>query len=173
MNDINEKLPPQILSLLSKRGLESYYPKSGILAQAEEARDKEFNATIGTAREEDGSLMLLHSVEKLADIDKQAYNYLSSYGRDDLRNLWKEKLLEKNPSLEGKKHTTPIVTSALTHGLNLTGYLFMDDTDEIILPDLYWGNYKMILTHWCGAQLKTFKYFMISDLEKKLQEDGE
>ncbi|MBU1018886.1 MAG: aminotransferase class I/II-fold pyridoxal phosphate-dependent enzyme [Patescibacteria group bacterium] len=173
MTEINENLPPQILSLLSKRGLASYYPKKGILAQAAEAKGKEYNATIGTATEEDGSLMLLPSVEKIADISDQAYNYLSSYGRDNLRNLWKKKLIEKNPSLEGKKFTTPVVTSALTHGLNLAGYLFMDETDELILPDMYWSNYKIILTGWCGAQLKTFKYFNLEDFKEKLMQGGE
>lgn len=173
MTDINQKLPPQILSLLSERGLESYYPKKGILVQAAEAKEKTFNATIGTATEEDGSLMLLPSVKKLAQVPDQAYNYHSSYGRDDLRQLWKKKLKSKNPSLKGKKITTPIVTNALTHGLNLAGYLFMNDGDELILPDMFWGNYKMILTHWCGAKLKTFKYFDLDDFKKTLQEDGE
>jgi aspartate/methionine/tyrosine aminotransferase len=49
-----------------------------------------------------------------------------------------------------------LVTAALTHGLSMAGYLFTDERDTVILPDLYWENYDLIFTNAYGASLETF-----------------
>ena len=47
-------------------------------------------------------------------------------------------LFEKNPSLCGKNIGLPVVTSALTHGLSMAGYMFVNENDSIIISDLFW-----------------------------------
>jgi aspartate/methionine/tyrosine aminotransferase len=95
-------------------------------------------------------------VKNLNRPGNDAYTYAPSPGRADLRKLWKEMLGKKNPGLAGGIFSNPVVTSALTHGLSMAGYLFCDPGDTIILPDLFWENYGLIFTHAYGAALDTF-----------------
>ena len=51
--------------------------------------------------------------------------------------------------------------------------MFVDEGDEIILPDLFWGNYKLILINGYNAKLiafETFKEnrFNVEGLKEKL-----
>jgi aspartate/methionine/tyrosine aminotransferase len=41
----------------------------------------------------------------------------------------------------------------------MVGYLFADPDQEIILPDLYWGNYNLIFTQACHTKFNLFKLF--------------
>jgi len=61
----------------------------------------------------------------------------------DLRKKWKEKQLEENPSMKGKYFGLPIVTNALTHGLSIVGDLFLNPGDYVLMPDMFWGNYRL------------------------------
>ena len=72
-----------------------------------------------------------------------AVTYAPPAGRPGLRDLWRAKLLEENPSLSGKTFGQPIVTSAITHGLSLAGELFLDPGDVMLMPDKLWGNYRL------------------------------
>ena len=129
--ELNEQLAasaPEILAMLSPLGRRLYFPK-GILSQSAEARQKahRFNATIGIATEK-GQAMHLASVQShLRDISPDdAFTYAPASGRLSLRERWREKQLEENPSLRGKAFGLPIVTAALTHGLSLVGDLFVE-----------------------------------------------
>ena len=77
----------------------------------------------------------------------------------DLRIKWKEMMVRKNPDLKNKSFSLPCVTQALTHGLSVAGYLFIDPGDELILPNYYWGNYNLIFKNACEAEFKTFNLF--------------
>ena len=149
-----------IYELISNRGKLIFFPKKGIMAQAADAKGKKINATIGIALEEDLSPMRLKSIAKLIKkLDpKDIFPYASSFGKPELREKWKEKIYEKNPSLKIET-SQPITTNALTHGLSITGYLFINPGDQIILPDKFWGNYKLIFTNTYGAELDTFNTF--------------
>jgi aspartate/methionine/tyrosine aminotransferase len=68
-------------------------------------------------------------------------------------------LYAKNPSLSGTVVSLPVVTSALTHGLSMAGYLFCDPGDNIILPDLHWENYELIYSHAYGAAVASYPTF--------------
>jgi aspartate/methionine/tyrosine aminotransferase len=68
-------------------------------------------------------------------------------------------LYKKNPSLKGAAISQPIVTSALTHGLSMAGYLFLDPGDKIIIPDLFWENYELIFSNAFDAVLETYPTF--------------
>jgi aspartate/methionine/tyrosine aminotransferase len=66
---------------------------------------------------------------------------------------------EKNPGLGDTAISLPVVTNALTHGLSMVGYLFADEGQEIIIPDLYWGNYNLIFTHAYHTKFNIFELF--------------
>jgi aspartate/methionine/tyrosine aminotransferase len=157
LNDAIKAANPVVLDMLSAKGKAIFFPKLGILAQSAEANGKEINATIGIALEDDGSPVALHSISKNLNLPAaDAYTYAPSPGRADLRKVWKEMLGKKNPGLAGKTYSNPVVTSALTHGLSMAGYLFCEDGDTVILPDLFWENYGLIFTHAYGAGLEAF-----------------
>ncbi len=160
LNDAIAKTHPQVLDMLSPRGRAIYFPKLGVLAQSAEAQGKEINATAGIALEEDGSPLCLPVLSNAIKLPKQnAFSYAPSPGRADIRKLWKEMLAQKNPGLRGKTFSHPVVCSALTHGLSMAAYLFCDEGDRLILPDLYWENYDLIFTLGYGAALDTFATF--------------
>ena len=160
LNNVIVKTHPQILEMLSQRGKAIYFPKQGVLAQSADAQGKEINATIGIALEEDGSPLCLPSLSDAIKLPKQnAFTYAPSPGRADLRKLWKEMLLKKNPGLQGRTFSQPVVCAALTHGLSMAAYLFCDAGDRVIGPDLYWENYDLIFDLAYGATLDTFPTF--------------
>lgn len=157
LNDVIKSANPAVLELLSERGKAIFFPKLGILAQGAEANGKEINATIGIALEDDGSPVALPSLAKNLNIPAgDSFPYAPSPGRADIRKLWKEMMLKKNPGLKGRSFSNPVVTAALTHGLSMAGYLFCDEGDTVILPDLYWENYGLLFTNAYGASLDTF-----------------
>ncbi len=160
LNSVIQHSSEVVYNLLSRKGKAIYYPKKGILAQTADAKEKRINATIGAAVEDDGSPMRLKSVEKAISLNPlDVFPYAPSFGRDDLRAKWKELIAKKNPGLQGKTLSLPVVTHALTHALSMAAYLFIDEGDEIILPDLFWGNYTLLLANGYGAKLVTHNTF--------------
>jgi aspartate/methionine/tyrosine aminotransferase len=173
LNETIKKTSPTIFELLSEKGKAIFFPAKGILAQAADAKGKKINATIGIALEEDGSPMRLNSIAKRVDLDpKEVFPYAPSFGKKDLREKWQKMIFEKNPSLKGKEISLPVTTNALTHGLSMLGYLFLDPGEKIIMPDLFWGNYKMILINAYKAEFDTFETFKegfnVEGLKEKL-----
>ncbi|MDB5106831.1 MAG: aminotransferase class [Fibrobacteres bacterium] len=157
LNDAIKAANPAVLDMLSAKGKAIFFPKLGILAQSAEANGKEINATIGIALEDDGSPVALPSISKNLNLPaNDAYPYAPSPGRADIRKIWKGMIEKKNPGLAGKTFSNPVVTAALTHGLSMAGYLFCDEGDTVILPDLFWENYGLIFTNAFGAGLDTF-----------------
>jgi aspartate/methionine/tyrosine aminotransferase len=160
LNRIIKTHSPTVYELLSKRGKAIYFPKKGILAQGQAAKDKDINATIGTACEDDGKPMVLPSVAKHIDLPtKDVFPYAPSEGLKALRDKWKELMTGKNPSIGTKEFSLPVVTCGVTHALSIVGYMFADETDEIIMPDLYWENYDLVFTSAYGSELKFFNFF--------------
>jgi aspartate/methionine/tyrosine aminotransferase len=151
---------PQIFSLLSDRGKAIYFPFKGILGQTAEAKGVSINATIGTAFENDGSPLTLESMEALVNIPSESFLYAPSFGLQKLREEWGKLLAIKNPGLRSKTFSQPVVTAALTHGLSITGYLFLDTADEVISPDLYWDNYELVFTEAYGAKFLFYNTFV-------------
>lgn len=160
LNEIIGQVNPSTLNLLSERGKRIYFPKKGILSQTAEARACSLNATIGMALEDDGSTMCLHSIAKNVLLPpKDSLAYATGAGVLDLRQAWQKLIVKKNPSLGPTRISLPVVTSALTHGITLAGYFFVNPGDKIILPDLFWGNYRLILEHSWNGILATFPAF--------------
>lgn len=159
LNEAIESANPHILHMLSQRGKEIYFPRKGILAQTAKAKNTGINATIGISLEDDGAPMVLDSIDTMLQIQKESYSYAPSYGNPGIRSMWKAMQHEKNPSMGDLNTSLPVVTSALTHGLSMAGYLFVNEGDTIILPDLYWENYDLVFKQAYGATLSTFPTF--------------
>jgi aspartate/methionine/tyrosine aminotransferase len=162
--ELNQRIAaaaPEVFEMLSGTGRRLYFPK-GILSQSAEARAraKRFNATIGIATEGDGPMYLPSIASQLVGIEpRDAVDYAPPAGRAGLRERWREKLLEENPSLRGKRFGLPVVTSAITHGLALVGDLFVEVGDRVLMPDKLWGNYRLAYEVRLGAQVETFPFF--------------
>jgi aspartate/methionine/tyrosine aminotransferase len=162
--ELNEKLAesaPEILAMLSALGRRLYFPK-GILSQSAEAKQKahRFNATIGIATEKGRAMHLASVQSQLYGIGPDdAFTYAPASGRQSLRERWREKQLEENPSQRGKAVGLPIVTSALTHGLSIVGDLFVEAGDVILLPDQLWGNYRLTYEVRLGAKIVTYPFY--------------
>ncbi len=160
LNQIIRQKSAPVYEMLSQKGKNIFFPKKGILGQTAEAKATRINATIGTAVEDDGSPMRLESLAARIQLDPSlAFPYAPSYGRPDLRAKWKSMLYEKNPSLGKTEVSLPVVTNALTHGMSMVGYMFTDPGDEVIVPDLFWGNYNLILGNAYDASLVKFNLF--------------
>jgi aspartate/methionine/tyrosine aminotransferase len=156
-----EEAAPEVLALLSPLGRRLYFPSAGILAQSAEAKAKGHtaNATIGIATE-GGGPMVLPSMASHTDIDAaDAFTYAPPAGRAGLRERWREKQIEENPSLRGKSFGLPVVTSAITHGLMLAGDLFVAEGDRILIPDKLWGNYRLLYEVRLGAKIATYPFY--------------
>ncbi len=165
LNDSIQKENEAILEMMSDLGKNLYYPK-GILSQSSEAGAKatKFNATIGIATEHNQPMHFEHIQQNIPGYAaKDLFPYAPPQGKPELRDVWEKKMLQDNPSLNGKKIGKPIVTNALTHGLSLTADLFVDSGDAIIVPDKNWGNYNLIFGIRRGGQLKTFPLFNDQD----------
>ena len=179
LNEIIASKNKAVFDLLSERGKNIFFPKKGILGQGAEAKGTRINATIGTAIEDDGSPMHLESIStKLGITSDKAFLYAPSFGRPDIRKRWQAMIAEKNPRLKGITISLPIATSALTHGISMAGYMFLNDGQEILVPNLYWGNYNLALSNAYGAKITPYNLFEgdkmdIASLSAALLADGD
>jgi phosphoenolpyruvate carboxykinase (GTP) len=161
LNDVIQRENPHVFGMLSEFGKRVYFPK-GILSQSAEAKEKakRYDATIGIAREKGKAMFLPSVMEYFNDLTPaEALTYAPATGRPDLRKKWREELFRKNPSLEGKSISMPVVTSGVTHALSLVGDLFVDKDDVVLMPDKYWENYELLFGVRCQAQLALYPFF--------------
>lgn len=166
MNPIAEELNSTLQGsvaerLLSDFGTRFYFPK-GIITQSAEAKKKatRFNATVGMATDGKKPLFLENIKSFITGLsEEEIFPYAPGGGLAELRDKWRSQMLNKNPSLKGKSISHPLVTSGLTNGIMITADLFVEDGDEIVLPDMFWGNYRLIFEERTKASLKKFPFF--------------
>ncbi|NEN85256.1 aminotransferase class I/II-fold pyridoxal phosphate-dependent enzyme [Paenibacillus elgii] len=156
LNETIQKESPHVYEMLSELGKQIYFPKVGILSQSAEAKAKakKFNATIGTALENGQPMHLKVIQDTLSAYNpKDIYEYAPPAGKPELRTVWRSKIIEENPSLQGKNLGNPIATNALTHGLSIVADLFAGPGDAVIIPDKNWENYELTFGIRRGAEL--------------------
>ncbi len=161
LNQTIQKKAPNVFEMLSSLGKELYFPK-GILSQSAEAKQKAnlYNATIGIAKEKNEAMHLTSIMKQFTShFPDEILPYAPATGIPELRHKWREEMLIKNPTLQGKNTSRPIVTSGITHGLSLAADLFVDRGDVVLLPDQAWGNYNMIFGIRHGANIMRYKFF--------------
>ena len=148
--------------LLSDYGLRMYVPK-GIIVQSAEAKQKasKYNATIGVALENGTAMYIPAMKAQFADTMKvgEIFPYAPMGGVPALRKIWKEDMFAKNPLLAGKSISLPVVTSGLTNSLSLVCSLFVEIGGDVVLPDMYWENYNLILDEQRQANKILFPLF--------------
>lgn len=169
MNPLAEQLNESVKSgnrhvydMLSTLGKEIYFPKEGILSQSAEAsaHAKKYNATIGIATENGGPMHLAAIQDTLSAYKPQdLYPYAPPAGKPELRAVWRDKMIQENPSLAGKSFGNPVVTNALTHGLSIVADLFVDEGDAVIYPDKNWENYELTFGIRRHANIVNFPLF--------------
>ena len=179
--ELNETLKGSVAdALMSKMGKRLYFPK-GIIAQGgEAAKSASFaNGTIGMAVS-GGAPIELESYKKLMPTlnSRETVAYAKTAGNPDLRELWKEKIIEKNPSLKSKKFSLPILVSGLTSVLSYVCDLFVDEDKPLLTANPCWDNYELIACARCNADFHQFKcfengHFNLKDLERAVKEDAE
>ena len=166
MNEIarqlNDTLEDTIAGeLFSARGRRMYFPR-GIVAQSAEAKKDahRLNATTGIATQGGQPLFLSPIRAHVPQLEPaEIFSYAPTAGFPELRSMWLREMVGKNPSLKGRKTTLPAVVSGLTHGLTVLADLFVEPGDTVILPDLFWGNYRLIFAERMEARIHTFPFF--------------
>ncbi|MGM0431884.1 MAG: aminotransferase class I/II-fold pyridoxal phosphate-dependent enzyme [Spirochaetota bacterium] len=160
--ELNEILEGSIAgTLLSDLGRRMFFPK-GIVAQSAEAKTKAYayNATVGMATKGSGPLYLPSIYKHMPGLStKEAFTYAPTAGDPELREAWKQAMIRKNPSLQGATISTPAVTSGLTQGILLTAELFLDKGESIVIPDMFWGNYRLIFEERRESSIVPFPFF--------------
>lgn len=160
LNKVIQQTNPSVYDMLSERGKNIFFPKLGILSQSAQAKGKKINATIGEAVEDDGTSMHLPEFDALVNMPTaNIFPYAPSFGKPEFRSLWKESIYRKNPSLGETILSNPVATNGLTHGISMTGYMFADENDTVLLSNHYWENYNLIFENNYGAKVKTFELF--------------
>lgn len=149
------------LSLLSDFGKRFYFPK-GIVAQSAEAKKHahRLNATIGMAFHDKQPIELPSVGDQLPKLKPaDAVAYAPTPGIPELRNMWKELIIEKNPTIDRDRISLPVVVPGLTNGIMQAADLFVDPGDSVIIPDMFWGNYRLIFEGRKEATLYSFPFF--------------
>ena len=165
MNPIAEQLnrklsDSRIPDLLSDFGRRLYFPRGVVAQTAEAARDAHrFNATVGMATDGTEPLYLDSIRGLIPDLSpKEIFAYAPTGGLPALRRRWRDEIAAKNPSLRAPA-SLPMVTSGLTHGITVAADLFVDHGDLVIVPDLFWGNYRLIVEERRQARLQTVPFY--------------
>lgn len=179
--ELNDTLAGSVVdALMSDMGRRLYFP-NGIISQGgEAAKDAHFaNGTIGMAVAQ-GTPIELDSYKKNMPslTPRETVAYAKTAGNPDLRALWKEKIIEKNPSLKNKQFSLPILVPGLTAVLSYVSDLFVDVDKPLLAADPCWDNYELIAAARRGAEFHQFKCFEngkfnIADLEAKMKADAE
>lgn len=181
VNDLIEKGNPHLLEMFSDMGKHLFFPK-GILSQSAEAKEKahKLNATIGIATEGGRTMHFSSVMDAINGIPpRSSLTYAPSFGIPALRTIWQDSLYSKNPSLSGKRISLPVVTCGVTHALSIFADIWVDPGDVIVLPDMMWGNYNMILKVRKNAKISQYSVFSekggynIAAFEEKVREEAE
>lgn len=148
-------------SLLSDMGKRLYFPK-GIIAQSGEAKKlgKTANGTIGMTVI-DGTPVALPAVREIVPglTSRELVAYAPTAGNPDLRALWKENIIRKNPLLQGVSFSLPVLVPGLTAGISYLADLFLDEDHSLIASDPSWDNYVLIASARRNAPFVQFQMF--------------
>ncbi len=147
--------------LLSDFGKRFYFPK-GIALQSTEASQHatRFNATIGMACADGHPIELAGIKHHLPELTPtEAVSYAPSPGLPALRKKWQSEIYRKNPSLKSAELSLPVVVPGLTAGITQISDLFVDKDDTIVIPDMFWGNYRLIFEVRSGGKIITFPFY--------------
>lgn len=147
---------------------------AGTLAWSSRSKDKaktnrEFiNATIGSATEDDGSLMILPIIkeELCALSDTELFGYANVRGVPEYVHAWHKENINSYPDNLRQKaedlSTLPITAcGGLTGGITAAGQVFFTPGDVLLAPNSRWGNVDNVL--FANHRLKELTYNLLND----------
>lgn len=159
---LNDALDGSTLGrLLSRFGRGIYFPK-GIVAQSAEAatRAHRLNATAGMAYERGTAMILPTVADALAGFEPgETVAYAPTAGVRELRERWRRLIAAKNEGLSEEQIALPVVVPGLTHGIYQSLRMLVDPGDGIVVPDLFWGNYRLMIEEQLNAGLAQWRFF--------------
>jgi aspartate/methionine/tyrosine aminotransferase len=138
---------------MSPVGRAAVYPPD-IPFQAQQARGKRYNATIGQITDGMGRAIALPSLAAslgaLSPADLSAALLYSPIGGiPELRELWHR----WHRPQDAAPSSLPLVTVGLTHGLALAADLFGGPDRKVLVPAPFWGNYRQVFGLRTGADI--------------------
>ena len=151
-NILEETIAGRLLSNLGRR---FYFPK-GIVAQSTEAKKAATlaNGTIGMAYANGKPLILSAIADNMASLTpEESVAYAPTAGVEKARNVWKDLMIQKNPSLNPAGISLPVVVPGLTAGLSCTADIFLSKGSNLISSDPCWENYSLIFEVRRGTNL--------------------
>ena len=149
------------MSFFSKLGENIILPQDVLIQSKETAAiPGAINATIGIATS-NKKAMALPSINKvITEINNSEYlPYSPTPGLPKMRELWKEKILADNPSINKDFLSLPMVTTGITQGIDIAANLFSESRDALLLPNLFWQNYAQIYTIKLGNKIYKYNQF--------------
>jgi aspartate/methionine/tyrosine aminotransferase len=161
-NELNTILEGTIAGrLLSDLGRRYYFPK-GIIAQSTEAKKAATlaNGTIGMAYSAGKPLILSAIADNMASLTpEESVAYAPTAGVEKARMVWKDMMIQKNPSLDPAHISLPVVVPGLTSGLSCTADMFFDKGIDLLSSDPCWENYSLIFELRREANLIPVPFF--------------
>ena len=149
------------MSFFSKLGENIILPQDVLIQSKETAAiPGAINATIGIATS-NKKAMALPSINKvITEINNSEYlPYSPTPGLPKMRELWKEKILADNPSINKDFLSLPMVTTGITQGIDIAANLFSESGDALLLPNLFWQNYAQIYSIKLGNKIYKYNQF--------------
>ena len=149
------------MSFFSKLGENIILPQDVLIQSKETAAvPGAINATIGIATA-NKKAMALPSINKvITEINNSEYlPYSPTPGLPKMRELWKEKILADNPSINKDFLSLPMVTTGITQGIDIAANLFSQKGDALLLPNLFWQNYAQIYSIKLGNNIYKYNQF--------------
>ena len=161
-NELNTILDETVAGrLLSNLGRRFYFPK-GIIAQSAEAKKSATtaNGTLGMAYVKGKPMILSAIADNMASLTpEESVAYAPTAGIEKARTVWRDRMIQKNPSLDPAKISLPVVVSGLTSGLSCTADMFISKGTSLIASEPCWDNYSLIFEVRRGAELVPVPYF--------------
>lgn len=167
MNDLAIQLNQTIensaaFHLLSDYGKRFFFPSKGIVAQAAQAKElaHRYDATVGMACYKQKPIRTKPVKNFTSALtEEETLAYAPTPGIKDLRKVWKKEIYRKNPDLHGALISLPVVVPGLTAGISEAAKFFFEKGTNLVLPDMFWGNYRMIFENAQQSQIKLFPFF--------------
>ena len=155
INAVLEREAPALFRALSPLGRRAFYPKD-IPFQARQARETEYNGTIGIFTDGHGGAVPLPSMASAVDLGEkdrnQAFLYSPVPGFGELRERWRDWQREGQP--DSLPSTLPVVTVGLAHGLSIAADLFGGEGRRMAVATPFWGNYRQAFAIRTGADVR-------------------
>jgi aspartate/methionine/tyrosine aminotransferase len=150
-----------VYRLLSGLGRRFYFPR-GIIAQSAEAKQSAHfaNGTIGMAYKDGRPLILSAIADCMPTLSpEESVVYAPTAGVESARSVWKDMIIQKNPSVRAEQISLPAVVPGLTAGLSYTADMFFNEGDRLLVSDPCWDNYGLIFHVRRGAEVREVPFF--------------